>query len=81
MDPVSLYCYTWILYGEISSIPRNYKSKFSSRGAAPHPAGLPPWTQGLAKGALPPLKPPPGGPAPWTPAIQENLIFLDMSGI
>ena len=21
------------------------------------------------------------GPAPWTPDIQDNLIFLDMSGI
>ena len=28
--------------------------KFSSRGAAPHPAGLPPWTHKRAKGALPP---------------------------
>lgn len=58
------------------------KSQNFLRGALPRtPPGYRPGPKACKGRALPPLKPPPGGPAPWTPDIQEKLIFLDMSGI
>ena len=52
-------------------------AKISSRGAAPHPAGLPPWTQTEAKGAAAPLETPAWGQAPRPPETHNQHLLAN----
>ena len=51
------------------------RQKKSSRGAAPHPAGLSPWTHREAKGAAAPLETPAWGQAPRPPRIYYQQLL------